>query len=363
MKKLWRWLRIAFTSLFFGMKRTEEATLKATNLHDDVDSGIEEQVTENRVSRALLRGEITQAVKELRYRTYRVDREAKSVEYYSPFLTSKRDKVDSKIISYENSDNFKLIVIQPNFAKNETILESLERLDCKDRKPVEYHIMVSRENGFIPRFRIEEYTTKLIIMEESEDNLIADFYISKYFNREDVKSKAFVREVEHIRDDKKRSDILKFDFVSFITNNAYGQEDMMFFDLEDFEFISVKEFDGSYILRFSCKLTGEIKDMTDQYYCKEMDDKYKNNEPKELVLDVTGAPVIKKYVCSECGKEVTYDTSLIDNMDASDEASDEGITEYMDLEMSEQTFGKKLCRECLNKKLGELKSIYEKKKS
>jgi hypothetical protein len=94
-----------------------------------------------------------------------------------------------------------------------------------------------------------------------------------------------------------------------------------------------------------------------------MDEKYRNNEKKEVVIDAfSGGNEHKTFVCSECGKTVEYDTEAIDNMQASlgrditdDEISDDNsVMSYMDLQISEQTFGKKLCSDCLKKYLNNM---------
>ena len=106
-KDLW----VAF---MYGMKNTEDVTLKQTSASDNHGVTINQTINDSRVSKALLKGELTEEVKELVYRNYLVDKESKSFEYYTPTLAMKRDKLDSKFVSYWNDDNLKIITIQPN---------------------------------------------------------------------------------------------------------------------------------------------------------------------------------------------------------------------------------------------------------
>ena len=69
--------------LSFSLKRTEDTMLRQEGTASNVGVGDEQEVNENRVSKALLKGEVTQEVKNLRYRTYKVDEEAKETEYYT----------------------------------------------------------------------------------------------------------------------------------------------------------------------------------------------------------------------------------------------------------------------------------------
>ena len=140
---------------------------------------------------------------------------------------------------------------------------------------------------------------------------------------------------------------------------------MIQFEFNNLSFEKVLEFDGDYILRFSAAIVINGEDMIKQFYNKEMADKYANHERKERVLDLTDN-FAEKYVCERCGKEVYYDPSSIDDLnptqgkdidDDSDDVSDSETTEYMDMQIAEQTYGKLLCRDCLRKYLKEQTEI------
>ena len=105
----------AWTRLMFGLKNTENELFTQLGASQDTGTSINHEASSHRVSQALLKGELTQEVKELRYRTYTIDREAKSYEYFSPTLAKKIDrKIDSKFVSFENSENLNVITIQYN---------------------------------------------------------------------------------------------------------------------------------------------------------------------------------------------------------------------------------------------------------
>ena len=99
-----------------------------------------------------------------------------------------------------------------------------------------------------------------------------------------------------------------------------------------------------------------------------MDEKYKNKERKEVILNFNDYLTSEVYKCEECGKEVIMDKELMDALEAyngKDITNEEEIEkeenpqvlEFMDMQISEQTFGKKLCSECLKKYLKENKLI------
>lgn len=357
LKRIKRKIKDVWYGLFGAMKITEEEVLKAPGVNASDGVTINQEVHDKRISTALLAGKETQEVKELRYRTYAVDRKARDFEYVSPTLTVKREKQDTKFIHYDKTDGLPLITIQNNFPMVESVEQGLEQVGNRG-KHAQYWISIQRQFGFLPRYRLEEYTKRLVVKEKTEGKTaILEFYVSKYPNDKDLKSKGFVKEVEHIKDEHIRTDILDIDIVSFTTNYAYGKPDLLLYTFKIKEFKKVYEYDGHYVLCFLADITVNGRDMTNDYYNREMAEKYKNKEKKEVVHDLVSA-VDTEYVCEDCGKKVIYNPQSIDEKEVSDEAgTEDDVTEYMDLQISESTFGKKLCAKCLKKHLEEIEEI------
>lgn len=378
-KKLRDRINAYWTGFFYGLKDANDTVFTQAGIDNSVGTEIQQQVTENRVSKDLLKGEVTQQVEELRYRTYKVDRESKQFEYFSPTKAIRFDKQDSKFVKYDNSDNLELITIQPNHANTANIYDGTKDVDFLNAKLVDgqgnvsinlghfdvenkYNIEIERD--FMPRFKLETYTTRLVVKKlDDEDNMILDFYVSKYPQEKDMKSIYFIKEVEKLMSGYKQSDITSMIRVSFVTSHAYGLNDMIEFRFDHIYYKGILEYDGHYILKFKAHAYVNGKDQTDEFYSKSMDEKYRNNEKKEVVLDAfSGGNEYKTFVCAECGKTVEYDTEAIDNMQASlgrditddDISDDNGVMSYMDLQISEQTFGKKLCSDCLKKYLNNM---------
>ena len=346
-----------FYGLFYGMKSTEDSVFHQSGLDVGENTSIIKQVEENRVSKALLKGEITQEVEELRYRTYKVDKESKTFEYYAPTLAMKRDKQDTKFLKYDDRDGLELITVQPNDSMVETVSETLEQVGGRGKR-TDYRIKIKR--NFVPRYKIEEYVTRLDVKKLDDTHVILDMYVSIYPNDKDFKSKGFVREIEKIRDEKIKSDVLDYEEISFITNHAYKMDDMVKFVFRNIVFREVVEFDGHYIVRFKASLEQNTIDLTKIYYSKTMDEKYKHKEKKDVVLNFSDYIVSNVYKCEECGKEVILDNELIDRLSAyegrditSEEINDDNpqVLEFMDMQISEQTYGKRLCSDCLKKYL------------
>ena len=355
--KIKRNIQIFFYSWFYGMKSTEDKMFHQTGLTNSTGSSIIKEVDNQRVSKALLKGEVTQQVEELRYRTYKVDKESKGFEYYAPTLALKKDKQDTKFMKYDNSDGLELITIQPNDILVETVGETLEQVGGRGKR-TQYRIKIKR--NFVPRYKIEEYITRLDVKKLDESHVILDIYVSKYPNDKDFKSKGFVREIEKIRDEKIKSDILDYEEISFITHHAYKLNDMIKFVFKNIWFREVIEFDGHYVLKFKASLKQDTLDLTKKYFSKTMEEKYKNKEKKKVVLNLFEYNQIQVYKCQECGKEIILDNELIDQINVYQgrditeenfENENPQVLEFMDMQISEQTFGKRLCSDCLQKYL------------
>lgn len=366
--KFFNEIKIWAHSLAAATKNVETQTLSQVNV-DSVEGGINivQDVNQgvHELAKALLRGELTEEVKQLRYRNYKVDREAKKYKYFSPTLAlKKKEGKDNKFISFDKSDGLEVITVQYNYAISEDVLDAINQIENGGRgKKTKYKFEFKRD--FIPRFRMEEFAKKVVVKRLDETHVILDFYFSKYperfFRRSDDKSfrsKVFIHEIESIRDKGVKSDMLDVEELRFVTNHAYKQDDLMEFVFKNIMFREVAEFDGDYILRFKASIEHDGIDLTAAFYNKEMAEKYENKEKKELVLDVSGGAPIETYVCSDCGKVVTFDTQKMEEMPISEardidaEINEEdswSVTEYMDMQIIEQTIGKKLCKSCLKK--------------
>ena len=356
MKKIFNWLSTLWHGLFYGMKATDEIMVTG-NIDTIPGSAIIQEVNDHRVSKALLKGEVTQEVEELRYRTYKVDREAKQYEYIAPTLAFKRDKQDSKFVSYEKNGDLELITIQPNETIVEEIAKSLGSVGTYGQRE-EYLIKLKRK--FFPRYRLEAYTKRLAVFKLDETHVILDFYVSKYPNDKDFKSKGFVREIEKIKDEQMHSDVLDIDNVSFTTSHAYKLNDLLQFEFNNLEFKGVSEFDGHYVIKFEACIVKNGYDLIEQYNSVSMEKKYQNKEKKDIALDLFNIPQTKVYKCECCGKEIVYDPIEMEEVAATkpreidaETDSNTHTTEFMDVQIVQQTYGVLLFKDCLKKYLKE----------
>lgn len=351
MHKIWRFLRNLWIGLVIGLKKTEDEAIHQNGVNIDGDTGINQKVSDHSVAKALLRGELTQEVVDLRYRTYEVSREAGRYTYFSPTLATKKRGQDTKFVHIENRDNREVVTIQENKVCVETVADSLHRIDADGKFTdikSEYNITMKR--GTTPRFRLEDFTRKLVVKRGDDDmSAVLDVYVSKYPDDKNVKSKPFIREIERVLATGVRSDIFDIDSVCFETYKAYKLDDMIRFEFCDLSISAILEFDGDYIIRFIAGILDGGTDLSKEFYSERMERRYKNKEKKELNITFDPESNIRVYRCADCGKEVTYDYRELDKLNASENATGGSTTEYLDYEMTEHEFGRMLCRDCMKK--------------
>lgn len=353
MKRFWRRIKILWKGLFVGLKATEQEVFTQSGISEPLGTSIIQEVSTERVAKDLLAGKETQQVQELRYRTYRVERESKDFEYYSPLLAIRREKQDTKFVKYENSDELKIITIQNNFPVGEDLLCDMKRVVDTDEakrilgemdsiiKSSKYFIKIKYNKGFFPRYNISEFIRRLVVKEGvKSDTAVLDFYVSVYPDPSNLRSKGFVKEIEKIKDNGLRSDIIDIRKASFFTYHAYGAVDMLKYEFDELEFVKIVEYDGNYIIRYNAHIATNGEDMITKYHSESMAAKYENKEEKTPMLNATDSFEEDEYVCVDCGKRVPRDK--MDN-------GIQGSTEYMDMQIAEQTVGRRLCKKCLQK--------------
>lgn len=359
MRKIGNKISNAFYALFGSMKIVNDEMLTQSTHSDTSGVTINKHVESNRVSKDLLEGQETLQVQELRYRTYLTDRESKKFEVYSPYLAKRRDEIpnlESNQVELLNDENLPVITIQENYPEIETVIDGLNQVGEKGKK-TNHLVSIQRNNLlYIIRYKLEDFLKKVVVRElDNEKGLVLlDLYFTKYPDDENYLSKGFIREIEKVLNEQYRSEILNFDKLGFETVNAYKCEDMVQFEFIYPRFQYVTEFDGNYVLTYKAKYSFEAKDLTEKYYSKTMDDKYSQKREKKMSANIEDFRYEDTFICEACGKEVKYEPDKIDDMKVSEDPRNTRNLEYFDIQMAEQTFGKRLCLDCLRKKYKEL---------
>lgn len=296
MKKIWIKIRIFFFYLFKGLISADKIIKNDNENNISQDSSIEQEIEQQSVFKDLLKGELTEEVKELRHEMYYAERRSHEYSYNGGGNAKKNNLFDYKG-SAEMSDGnpIKLVL------NNKQIINSLcddgvaiygsdvaisEELQGNFNIPIskgdeKYCFDVTRK--FFPRFKIEKYTTKLIVKDilNDEKNAFLDFYIPMYKQQFNNITKLFQSELDRIYQGDVKSDLLDFDKISFITKNCYGAPDLFLFEYDKPTFIDIIKFDGCYVLRFKCNIVINGEDTLTDIYHEATDKKIKNKERRK----------------------------------------------------------------------------------
>ena len=301
MKKIWKYIKIAFYSFFYSM-RSADKLLATSNKNDDLDitgvGGVEQQQEQDSVWQDLLKGEVTERVRELRHEMYYAER--KSHEYeYAGGGNGRKNTIYSYKGKLDMSDGYSVKIVQANsviptcltdagvvvYGTNSDIYsENVDNIiRNRPNSEKEYRIKIDRVN-YIPKFKIENYITKLVVKTVQDDVVMVDLYVNKYYNKLEPTSKLFHAEMERIYQgidtNTNPGGILYFKRIHFSAKNAFGVPDLTEVSYVDFKFDNILEYDGHYVLKFFAKEEKQ-KDIIDEFYNEATAKKIENNEMRE----------------------------------------------------------------------------------
>ena len=317
MKKLWTDIKIFLTYLFMGLRAADDKLTVGNKSGDDGITINQQQETKNLYA-ALLRGEITQEVIEARHEMYYAERRSHDYIYNGGGHAKKLNDVFDYDGNIENSDGHRVQIVQDNrldMASNEDYGIDIEKsgkdygtIKMEDISKKEYTIKILYD--FVPKFRLEEYCTKIVV-KICDEKRIVDLYFSKYPAEFYRPSRMFVNALTAVYMGDTRSELLDIDSISFITKNAYGADDLIYYSYKNFEFKDIVEYDGSYVLRFLCDVENDGIDLVDEFYDEATEQKSREHAPRE------GA-VINMDIAEEIIERDKYDVdtakSLIEDL-------------------------------------------------
>lgn len=326
MNKLKRYFLNLWYGLPHGLKSAGDVILGSAD-QDTIGTSISQETANERVAKHLLKGEVTQEVEELRYRTYRVANEAENYKYIGNGIAIKEDKKEEYA---NNKKRHKFSQENENICQS--VLDSLKQVGSygfeKYRFEIEYESLV--------RFKLEKFATKVDVNINDEIGLIET---TLHFNTEpnpyDATSKPFINEISKLLGVENEYEINRNEIastiknLSFSTYKAENEENFVsycFVNGAKFKKIEQKGYEFLMTLEWNEYMRVPLN-LEAKYYSKSMAKKYENKEKKDTPLEMVTAE--RKRYCSICGKEMsTYDADI-------QEASGQ----------------KPICNECLQKTL------------
>lgn len=319
------YLTVLFNSWFRGLKAADDKAMGVTKDGKATDNAVEEQVQEQGVLNDLLRGEVTQEVMELRDSNYRIFRHADDYSYLGNGNVVKKVKnMLQQDLNVYNPENHKVILIQDNKLVVKGIVESAESYNLdkdgdvvQDNKKEAYTIKIERE--VFPRFLIEKYIKKIVVRESDEEyKLFVDLYCSSYARQFNPTDSLFINELMNIYGKKVRNfDTVDITSIEFVTDKAYGADDITLYRFEDTEYQYMHMYDKDFVITYKVHPVCNGVDLTAQYKTKEMDEKYATKAVKNPELALSFENYVGKKMEDTLNTEEAL--SLIKNLNLNDE--------------------------------------------
>lgn len=317
MTKFKNWVSRKMATISLAIGNVEKNALGQTGEQLVSDVNQVRRNTQGQLADSLVHGEVTQEVMDLRWRTYKVLKEAEGVtaeivgydEDGMPIVKTKKvdKKKKLKKVKVDTYDNYPLeivfdnreIAIGSNDAMNNdniTIFDSItENYNDKGEltsvthgsiDSIEYFatnksevpLKISRNQ--IAKFNIETYTKKLNVRVIDSETRLLEFYVSKYVDEYNRTSRLFLSDLKKAMVEPSKSTILEFEKVNFISYKTMGCDDFLEYEYDIISYDKIVEFDGYYVIKFIAKVIENGKDILDTYKMVELDKKYETKAKK-----------------------------------------------------------------------------------
>ena len=299
-KRVTRNVRMFVVGFFYGMKGADTTMMSPVSSDgEEVTKKIEKG---GNVYQEMLNEQETQQVKETRDANYRVYREADKYdvnvtgmgvdddnEELRASATKKIGHDKPRTAVYETKWYKPIIVQDARIFENDTTVKAQEAETGEQIKDDSTNIFsVKYPDGEFPRHKIENYLQRVVVRQSKKSaQTRVDLYFSIYARQFWKQDSLFIAELNRIfKLNTKHSDILDIEELSFVTNKAFGIDDLYKITLTNLVYRETNIFDGNFVLEFECQFNKE--DLTEKYRTKELDEKYEKQAPKHdgIAIDV-----------------------------------------------------------------------------
>lgn len=328
------WIKKQMMTIALAMGNVEKNSLGQEAIDTGIETGKHQRLNQNSVMDALLRGEITEEVQQLRWRMYKTTAQLKSYKskitghdndgfpIVETYYTGDEEKLSKT--KTESSDDYQLIMVVDNTNISSSVQQALdidinvydkpiksktintidnEILDSEDlinessnintteeetstigeikHINIDLNLPISIIREHTPKFKLENYTKKLHVKKITHNEFLLEFYISKYPEQFDKKHHFFLSDINKVLNNPKQyNSITDFSNVHFITNNTVGVPDFLEFEYHKIKFDKIVEFNEFYVLKFTSEVKIEAHNIIDKYKHTELDEKYNNKEKR-----------------------------------------------------------------------------------
>lgn len=313
-----KWFKKKIITISLAMSGVEKNAFGQNAGKLDSSINHEQKHSKGTLADSLKEGRITQEVMNLRWRTYKILRavdgykteiigyDEDDMPITKTVLVDKMKGLDK--IKVDKFDDYKLVMVVDNtpivtsgndsMDNDKIILLDEAEITYNDKGEAisathgeisgdEYYattksdlpITIIRETT--PKFEIETYTKRLNIRKVDETKRLLEFYVSKYPDEYDRRSRFFISDVKKAIENPRVSSILDIKEVAFVSYKTIGSEDFLAYQYKVLNFDKIVDFNGYYVIKFIVEVILNGKDILEEHRVTELDNKYEKKEKKK----------------------------------------------------------------------------------
>jgi hypothetical protein len=323
MKKINKWIRKQVGAIVIATSNVEKNALGQEDIDVATDTAKFQRYNQGTLADSLVNGEITEEVKNLRWRMLKIlDASDKYIvnslgvdEDGFPILdTEQPDATGQRVllnkINLDEYDDYPLELVVNN---NEITMSTSDIMDNDNIKAYDHDDIIKEVDisgntisatlgeidndayqsfiksdkpikvvrDFRPKFEIEKYTKKLNIRKISETEKLLEFYVSMYPDEYDRKTRLLISEIKRAIKNPRSSDMLDIVGVGFTSYKTVGVKDFHQFQYKINSFDKIIEYNGYYVIKFKGDVIVNGEYLLEKYRMEGLDNKYTNKEAKK----------------------------------------------------------------------------------
>jgi len=288
-----KWLTKKAATVALSMANVEKNILSQNGQTPDTDVNQERRHTQGQLMDSLIRGEITEEVKNLRWRMYSAFNSSKGFRLKvtgidnegNPIfiVQSVNNKQSLDNIKVDNYDNYKLQMVVDNSPIAPQLLNEFvsDSMTAEELSTIREENPINITRSTIPKFDIEKYTKKLLVRDIDGDRKLLEFYVSRYPEEHKRSSYLFISELKKSIENPRQSSILDITSVKFITDRTLGVDDFLEYEFKIESFDKIITFNEYYVIKFIASTIINGNFILEDKRVEELDQKYANKEKRK----------------------------------------------------------------------------------
>lgn len=295
MKKFTDWAKNKAATVSIALSNVEKNALTQTHEGLATDVTQSTRLNQGKISDALINGEITQEVMDLRWRMYKVmeaedgltiklsghDEDGKP-QYE---VKGKAFKIERPMV--DTIDPYPLQMVVDNTEIKETQAEtfnslagdSVEGLDYYTKTKNDKPIKVVRDN--VPNFYLENYAKMLKVRKIDDTKSMIEFHVSIYPDEYDRTTRLLISTLKkQIENPLHGASMLDIQEVGFVTDKTLGSSNNLLFEYNNLVFDKIITYNGHYVIKFIGDIKTDGEYIMKKYIQEALEEKYRTKEKK-----------------------------------------------------------------------------------